>query len=425
MTKPIYVTTQPSPTIQAKMGTETSALDLPRATHVLLSCLAWLAGFAIPISTALQNISMVLCALCTLLIPSIRAQLLPALRTPLIRACLVLYLAFLIGTLWSTASAHDMYAMLIKLKVYLLAPFLFAFFFVHSWRNQLLLGFATAATLSVLLSIGCALSGITLLHGIPGDYMVFRTHTYHNTFAGFLACGLAAYWITQRIPPKWHWLTAITITLCVIDIFFFVQGRTGQFLFLVLGALLVLLWQGKKGMMFALVGTLVLAPTLYFGSHQLHKGIHNIQSDLASYQQGEVETSIGLRLLFYRTAATIISQAPIFGHGTGSYGQSYAQTTGYTDGPKANQNPHNDYLWFWIDLGFFGLCLLPLLLAATCKQAQQCMTAERWLGILLASAYGLSTLANSSFTDNITSLAYIFLCCALLAGQPSYRTAQS
>ncbi|MDW5418410.1 O-antigen ligase family protein [Iodobacter sp. CM08] len=381
---------------------------------------AFLAGFAIPVSTAMQNISAGVLVLFAIFSPEIRAHIAHALRQPLIQASLLMYGLFVLGVLWTDASISDALGMLLKMRAYLLAPLFFAVCTLAPVRQYLLAGFGLGAMITLLLSVASGLSGVPIIQGAVGDYSVFRTHTYHSTFVSFLACGLAAYWMAGRLPKQWRWPAAITIALCIFDVFFMVKGRTAQVLLLLLLGLLVVLWQGRRGFLIALLAAAVMGPLLYLGSSSLRTGMSTVQSDVQSYDKGDIDTSVGLRLFFHKVAKDLIKQAPVLGHGTGSYKQNYLKNAGDSEVRRSFANPHNDYLWLGVELGIVGMLSLVLVLLATAKQAWNSVSAERWLGLVLVCSYGVSTLANSFFTDNITGLAYVLLACALLAG-PSFQ----
>ena len=382
---------------------------------------AFLAGFAIPVSTAMQNISAGILALFAIFTPEIRQHIANALRQPLIQACLLMYSLFVLGVFWTDASVNDALRMLLKMRAYLLAPLFFALCTLAPVRQYLLAGFGLGVIITLVLSIGSGLSGTPIFNGAIGDYSVFRSHTYHSTFVSFLACGIAAYWMAGRLPKQWRWPAAITIALCIFDVFFMVQGRTAQVLFLLLLGLLVVLWQGRRGFFIALIAAAIMGPLLYLGSSSLRTRMSTVQSDVQSYDKGDFDTSVGVRLFFYKVAIDLIKEAPVLGHGTGSYKQNYLKNAGDSELRHSFANPHNDYLWLGVELGIVGMLSLVLVLLATAKQAWNTISAERWLGSVLACSYGISTLANSFFTDNVTGLAYVLLACALLASSSYQR----
>lgn len=377
---------------------------------------AVLAGFSIPTSTALLNLSVLLLVVSSLAVPATRAQLRVAIRQPLVIGCLVFFGAFTVGLLWTPDPWGDGLGMLGKMRAYALAPFLFAACLLAPVRRGLLIGFGVAALLSAVLSVGTALLHHPILSGAPTDYAVFHTHTYHNTFLGFLVCAIAAYWLSQPVPRLARYLTVTVALLCLFSIFFLVQGRTAQLLLLLQLVFLLMLWRGHRAALIALVGVAALVPALYFSSGAVQQEVARAQSDLALREQGNVDTSLGLRIYYWQHALALAQKAPLIGLGTGSYPQEYHQLTGHQDGHLGRANPHNDFLWVAAELGLMGFSALLFMLAAAAAQATRLPAPERWLGLLLLFAYGVSSLINSFFTDNITGAGFVLLACAAMAG---------
>ncbi|SMC27337.1 O-antigen ligase [Andreprevotia lacus DSM 23236] len=381
---------------------------------------ALIAGVAIPLSTALINIGtglVVLAALAMLYTPQGRSHLVQAFRQPFVIGCLALYAMFVLGMLWTAEPATAGVHMLGKMRPYLLAPLIFAACSTRAARQALLGGFTAAALLSAVVSIASGLAQHPVMKGMPGDYTVFQTHTYHNTFLALVACGILAFWLAGRIPPAWRKVSALVFVVCVVDILFFVSGRTAQGILLLLLAALVVMWQGRRGVIFALAGLAIALPALYFGSNVIRKGIERVQVDVSQYQQGNAETSVGLRFYFWQHAVILIKQAPWLGHGTGSYEKQYRELTQQYKGEFARANPHSDYLWLWAELGIGGVLLLLFMQGTLAVQAYRLPAPERWVGWTLCLCYASSTVANSFFTDNVTGTPYVLLGCALTAGR--------
>ncbi|KAF0812362.1 hypothetical protein IGB42_03030 [Andreprevotia sp. IGB-42] len=378
---------------------------------------AFIAGFAIPVSTAMINIGVGLLVLAVLCTRDARLNVVAALRQPFVIGCLVFYAMFIIGMLWTAEPATAGMHMLTKMRPYLLAPLIFAACSLQPARQALLGGFTIAAMLSAVVSIASGLAKHPVMKGMPGDYTVFQTHTYHNTFLALVACGIVAFWLAGKIPAAYRKWALLAVVVCIADILFFVSGRTAQGMLLVLLAALVVMWQGRRGVLIALAGLAIVLPALYFGSSVIRGGIERIQVDVSKYQEGNAETSVGLRFYFWKNAITLISQKPVLGHGTGSYEKEYRALTGAYKGEFARANPHSDYLWAWAEVGIGGVVTLLFMMIMLGVQAVRMQPPERWVGLTLLLCYAASTVANSFFTDNITGSGFVLLACAVTAGR--------
>lgn len=389
---------------------------------------ASLAGFAMPVSTALLNVAVALLVLIFLMAPSGWRSLRQVVAQPFVAACLCFYAVLLIGTSYSPVGAGGAAKMLLKVREYLFAPVFFALFLHVKNRKALFYGFAVGALLSVLVSIGVAVAGIgavdkinalfghRILQASAGDWAAFRTHIAHNFFVSLFALGLFVLLLTDTIMPKWRKWAWLALAASLIDVLFLVEGRTAQFSLVLVCGLIFVLWKRRLGLVLGLCVVLVLPPVLYFGSTAVRAGIDRIGSDVGQYKQGQVDTSIGLRLDFYKNSWSLIQEKPWIGHGTGSFASEYRRFTGYVSGNVATTNPHNDYFWYGVEQGVLGIAALLGMVVAALFQGRQRGRAEHWLVVALVSSMVLGAFVNSFFTDQSSRITFVLLACALLAG---------
>ena len=77
--------------------------------------LAFLTAIALPLSTALQNATLPLIVCSVILSKDLREKLPQIIKEPLVVVSLVFYALFLVGSLWSSGSTHDISKMLLKM----------------------------------------------------------------------------------------------------------------------------------------------------------------------------------------------------------------------------------------------------------------------------------------------------------------------
>lgn len=379
------------------------------------------AGLAIPTSTAAQNISTLALLLCWLGIGPLRAQLSAVLRLPLVRACLAFYLLLMVGTLWAEVDWSARLQMLNRMRAYLLAPVFVACLMHHKARAGLIMGFCAGVALSVAVSMGLAATGLAIMEATPGNYPSFRTHTEHNLFIAWMVVALLSALLWGQIQERRLRMAAIVlIALLLFDAFFLVRGRTAQVLLLLMIALVLLRRWGLRAALPMLLGTAILLPALYLTSPVIRNGVTQALSNLEDLSQGQHgENSLGLRVEFAQNTLKIIEEAPILGHGTGSFRANYQSLTGFTkaaNGPHASHNPHNDYLWLWSEVGLLGPLGLLAVLAALVASAQKLSKPQGVTAEAVALSMLLGTLGNSFFTDNVSGIGFIVVACALAAG---------
>ena len=377
------------------------------------------AGVAIPVSTAAQNISAALILICLFFTLNDWHKVKEACKKifPLIGLILGVLLAA--GTFWSSADPANAWRFFLKMRAYYLAPAFLVFFSNKKIRNYFLTSFAIATCITVILSCLSALFNYPIFKAIIGDWYIFRTHTYHNFFAALLGAGLLSILIEKKLPTMYRLLLFLILILVSYNILFLVAGRTGQIAYLSMLLMILVLWKWRFGLIIGIVMIISFVVLLPKYSSTFDFGIKSAESDWTAYSNGNSNTSVGLRLEWQQNSIRLIKEKPFFGHGTGSFEGEYARQIGSNDKLLASQNPHNDYLWLSVELGVMGGLLLLGLLLSAAWQGRYLLPAWKWSLYALLLGMGVSTLANSFFTDNITGLAFVLLTCALLNGPDS------
>lgn len=384
--------------------------------EILLGAGAVISGFSIPTSTAGQNIGFFLLLIAGIISWRQCHEWHKIWRSPFSLAGLSFGVAVIIGSIWSSAAPATALGFIIKLRAYYCIPLMLVCFTKRRARNLFLFSFGAAALLSVSLSCLSAWINYPLVLGEPGDWFVFRTHTYHNFFAALLANCILIVLLIKKPPLNWS-IFFITI-LCLIsyDILFLVSGRTGQIAFIFMTSISLLLWNWKIGLPSIVLASLILTALLPNYSTSFNQGVKSAESDLVGFTQGNADTSVGLRLQWYQVSMKLIAERPFFGHGTGSFKTEYERLRQTDTTLISTVNPHNDYLWLSVELGIGGALLLVSLLLASAWQGRHLKPAWRYSLFALMAGMAVSTMANSFFTDNISGLAFVLMTCALLSG---------
>ncbi len=104
----------------------------------------------------------------------------------------------------------------------------------------------------------------------------------------------------------------------------------------------------------------VVATLTWMSSPYLRTRVLDVIQEVHDYRTRSAETSSGYRLEFWTRSITIISQAPIVGHGTGSQREQFRRAAVGTEGIAAavTDNPHNQTLFVAIQFGGLGTMLL-------------------------------------------------------------------
>jgi O-antigen ligase len=131
------------------------------------------------------------------------------------------------------------------------------------------------------------------------------------------------------------------------------------------------------------------------------------------------ETSIGLRVIFWKNTLEMVPKYWLLGTGTGGFEKAYIeQIKNYQNAEKVpTADPHNQYLKILIEHGILGLTTFLVLLVTLAKQ--QSLPPYKTIGISTLIAFCITSLTNAHFsTFNEGQFIWIWLG-ALLVGNSS------
>lgn len=385
--------------------------------------IAFLTGFAIPVSTFLQSLSLILVCLIALINPDNRSLIRRTFKIPFVSFSVLLYVLFLVWSLKSAAPLPEILHMLNKMLVYGLCPLIFVYYANPRYRQASIWGFVVGALLSLLVSFLMFIIDKPILsasHGgwscRIGDWAAFHYHTDHNYFLACLLVGLISVFLyfANELSRRTKIIIISVVLLSLLDVFYLVQGRAGQIMCLEMLFLVFLLWSWKKGIIASII-IACMVPIIIYTSQAVKCGIDRTTSDVAQYNIGNPDTSVGDRLEFHKYAKELIYKDPILGYGTGSFKTVYHNLTGFT-GDRDPYHPHNDFYWLWVELGILGPIVLLTIALTLLRYGFKYKTVESKLLIILSLSYLVGAQEGGFYTDAITSGAFVVLACILLSG---------
>jgi O-antigen ligase len=161
------------------------------------------------------------------------------------------------------------------------------------------------------------------------------------------------------LNSRLRWLSAAIILLAVYNILFMVGGRTGYLILFALICLLTFRRKGFRGLALAAGLMVCLGAVVYNCSSEFRERVNLAIQETADYyyyQRDSVESSVGRRLLFYRTSLLIARQNPVFGKGTGCFIVEFKKLPD-NRGKIPTFNTHNEYFSVLVQTGLIGLSL--------------------------------------------------------------------
>jgi O-antigen ligase len=235
---------------------------------------------------------------------------------------------------------------------------------------------------------------------------------------------LAAYFLLAyalQSQHKWRWLLFILAALASINLLLMTEGRSG---YLVFGSLSLLLiyqhwrWRGLLLIsgLFLLMGSVLLTQFNIVQRYSEH-----VMQDIRAYDAGERVNSNALRYDFLRNGVQIATQAPFFGHGTGSFAMVYrTHIVTYTQHQHFSHNPHNEYLMISIQWGGLGLLGWLLLLLFMWRNSLRLPPMWQWQAQAFVLTFVIGSLVNSLLLDSTEGHLFAFLA-ALFCTLPSQQ----
>src|SRR5712664_3052254 len=194
-------------------------------------------------------------------------------------------------------------------------------------------------------------------YGIP-------VKNYIDQSQEFALCAVAlAYPIATLLRAKRILLAALLMALSlsfIANMMFVVVSRTAMVtipIMLAVFALLHLKWRSIVAIMGLLA---VLAGLAWATSPQLRRISGTFLSDYQLYKEQNIPTSIGQRLEYWKKSLGFFTEAPVFGHGTGSTRALFEQAAVGQTGAHAEiiGNPHNQTLNVAVQWGAIGIVVL-------------------------------------------------------------------
>lgn len=133
----------------------------------------------------------------------------------------------------------------------------------------------------------------------------------------------------------------------------FIGGRSGYIALIVLSPLIAYNIVGQRHMVKILVSS-VFTVSLLFASPVVQSRFVEAKEDIIQYQQGNVNTSLGLRFYMWKIALSEIKRHPFLGVGTAGFKRSWEA---YKKDPSLPFifHPHSSFLFMMVSYGIFGL----------------------------------------------------------------------
>ncbi len=310
-------------------------------------------------ATAIAVVLWLIAVVPTLDWPSLRRALL----TPAAGLAVALFVLGAVGTLWADVPMIERWRGLDSFFKLLVIPVLFVQFRRSERGHLVLVGFliSTAVLLAVsafsVFSPAGKLWGLGKTYGVPvKDYIAQSGEFTLSAFGAFYLALQAFRGNRSCLAIAWALLGCAFLA----DIAAVTTSRTA----LVTIPFLAVVFAATQFSGRTMIAVLLLGCAIVFGvgivSPVTRGRLMHLVQEIEQYQTSNRATSAGERLEFWKKAWTMVGEAPVIGHGTGTIRDLYRKAAvGRTGvGAEVAANPHNQTLAVAIQLGAVGAALL-------------------------------------------------------------------
>ena len=314
------------------------------------------------------------------------------------------------GMLWSDAPwGARLYAIGPAAKL-LMLPVLFYHFERSSRGLQVFAAFLVSCVLLMIMSWIVAFDPALALkshaeYGVPIKNYIDQSQEF-ALCAVVLAFPIVSLLRAGKIVPALL-LGALALGF-VVNMAFVVVSRTALVTMPVMLAVFALLHLKWRTNVILFGVAIVLAGSAFATSPKLRGTVATFSYDYRLYHDLNLSTSIGLRLEFWQKSLRFISEAPLFGHGTGSTRGLFEQAAAGQTHASAEVvgNPHNQTLNVAIQWGALGiLALYGMWLVHLLLFRGDGLVA--WIGLMVVVQNFFTSLFNSHIFDFTEGWMYV------------------
>jgi O-antigen ligase len=303
-------------------------------------------------------------------------------------SALALFALICVGALYSTGEISDIKYQLLKYTKLLFLVVAISLLQDKKWRDWGMNAFALAMLITLTLSLANVVSPISFVkgtaHGAVGNHYVFKDHIAQNLIMSFFAILMLVR--SQVQPTKLRQYIYLLIAACsIIDIIFFVQGRTGFISLAANTTIFVVYFAPKKNRKIWFSCVLLVALALLYSSNNFNSRV-KLAIDEFKQQDKKELSSIGQRVEFTNKSLALIKESPVFGFGTGSYAKEFCRIAISEEWCQAGKfHPHNQFMAFGVQLGLLGIFVYGIFLYSAANLARQFPLPEKVIGLALVA----------------------------------------
>ena len=357
-----------------------------------------LAAAALPWSTTAVSVFMVMWLI--VLLPTIQWRtFIETLRAPASYLPLAFFALALCGLLWTQESWPAGIQGLVPIVKLLAIPLLLYHYQRSERAYWVLFAFLAACVLLMGLSWVSYFADWKMQ---PGGIAGVPVRNYIDQSHEFALCLFVMAPLLLASVAKGHraWTLAFAVLMVgfYLDMRFVVSSRTAFVYFPIVLILFAVRYLNRRRAICFLLLAAAVEFSVLLSSPYLRDRVGRTVDDYKT--DGSAATSNGLRLAYWRVSLNAISEAPVFGHGTGSTRELFSREAEGKSGEWANivRNPHNQTLYVAIQWGVLG-CLILYAMWYFHLRLFLGSGYAAWVGLVIVVQNFISSLLNSHLFD--------------------------
>ena len=372
--------------------------------------LAVLLAVSLPWSTTATGIFAALYLIAV--VPTLDAERLAAVKaSPAAWLPFALAVFGLVGVLWADVPLAERMDGLKSFAKLAFIPLLFMHFSTARRPHWVLTGFFVSCT--VLLAASLLPTVVPWLRWMWPTYYGIPVKNHISQGIAFLVCLFVALHLGLLAARAGEWLKACALAalaaLFAIDIVYVIVSRTAIAVMPVMVIAFALFHFRWKGIVAVALLGVVAGAAVWTSSPLLRARVGAVVTNAQQYQPSADSTSAGERLEFWRKSLTMIADAPLLGHGTGSIKGQFRVAAGPSGlSSLVAANPHNQTLAVGIQLGLVGIAVLWAMWIAHLPLFWTNGTIA-WFGLVVVVETIVGSLFNSMLFDFTEGWIYVVL----------------
>ena len=322
---------------------------------IFLSC------FSIAMPTAWMSIS-TFCLLVFWLISGRWGDINQLRKSSAVIAALGLLVIYVFSFFYSSAPSSQALNYLMKYLKLLIIPIIVTSIYSKKIRNYAINIFLISIGITLFLSYAKWLHlipdflNLHLIDSPDQGFIVYKNRITQGILMAFAMYMMLCNFYYESSKNKWTWL--FLAFLCFFNLFYLINGRSGQIISLCL--IVYFIWDKYgKGSLKPILLCLLLGLAFYPKILPfLPERLTTVYTEIKEHDPKNNMTSAGIRIEMYQHALTLIKKSPFFGYGVGSVETEYEKLVEVDQTLlKKVTNPHNQYLLVLIETGIVGFIL--------------------------------------------------------------------